>query len=62
MILIIKQCEPVSLHLHRNTFGADFDGLDKTELRKSLLAEQGYLCAYCMKRIRHANKVKIITY
>lgn len=62
MVLIVKQCEPASLHLHRNTFGADFDGLDKTELRSSLLAEQGYLCAYCMKRIRYANKVKIEHY
>lgn len=32
----------------------------KTVLRKSLLEEQGYLCAYCMSRIR--DKVKIEHY
>ena len=62
MILIQKNSEPDSLREHRNTPGADFDGLDKTELRDSLLKEQGYLCAYCMKRIRQENKVKIEHY
>ena len=62
MILIQKNSEPNSLREHRNTPGADFDGLDKTELRDSLLKEQGYLCAYCMKRIRQENKVKIEHY
>lgn len=62
MILIQKNSEPSSLREHRNTPGADFDGLDKTELRDSLLEEQGYLCAYCMKRIRQDNKVKIEHY
>lgn len=62
MIEIIKRPEPVSLRNHRNTPGADFDSLEKTELRNSLLEEQGYLCAYCMKRIRQENKVKIEHY
>ncbi len=62
MILITKQTEPVSLREHRNTPGADFDGLEKSELRRSLLEEQGYLCAYCMRRIRQGNKVKIEHY
>ena len=62
MILIRKQKEPESLRVHRNTPGSDFDSLDKTELRKSLLSEQGYLCAYCMRRIREDNKVKIEHY
>lgn len=62
MILIRKGTEPDSLRNHRNTPGADFDGLDKTELRNALLEEQGYLCAYCMKRIRQKNKVKIEHY
>lgn len=62
MIYIKKGTEPVSLRLHRNTPGADFDGLDKTELRNSLLEEQGYLCAYCMKRIRKRRDTKIEHY
>ena len=62
MLLIRKQQEPESLREHRNTPGTDFDGLDKTELRKSLLQEQGYVCAYCMKRIREGSKVKIEHY
>ena len=42
--------------------GADFDGLDKTELRENLLKEQGYICAYCMKRIRDEKDTKIEHY
>lgn len=30
-----------------------FDLLPKSEIRNALLAEQHYLCAYCMKRIRN---------
>lgn len=56
MILIEKQSEPQSLQKHRNTPGADFDGMDKAELRLYLLQEQGYLCAYCMKRINNSQK------
>ncbi len=62
MIHIQKGFEPRSLRDHRNTPGADFDSLDKTETRKCLLQEQGYLCAYCMKRIRNASDVKIEHY
>ena len=62
MLLIKKRQEPDSLREHRNTPGADFDGLDKTQLRRSLLQEQGYICAYCMKRIREDDKVKIEHY
>lgn len=47
---IIKNNEPRSLTIHRAAHG-DFDGLNKTELRNSLLKEQGYLCCYCMRRI-----------
>lgn len=32
---------------------AQFDLLPKSEIRDALLAEQHYLCAYCMKRIRN---------
>lgn len=62
MIYIKKNAEPQSLKAHRNTPGADFDSLDKTELRDFLLSEQGYLCAYCMKRIKDAKDTKIEHY
>lgn len=62
MIHIKKTSEPKSLARHRCTPGADFDGLDKTELRENLLKEQGYICAYCMKRIRDEKDTKIEHY
>lgn len=62
MIYIEKTLEPESLRLHRGTPGSDFDGLDKKELRQALLEEQGYLCAYCMKRIRNTKDIKIEHY
>ncbi len=62
MIYIKKTSEPRSLVEHRCTPGADFDGLDKTELREHLLKEQGYLCAYCMKRIHDEKDTKIEHY
>lgn len=62
MIWIVKQNEPKSLEEHRNTPGSDYYGLDKTELRKSLLEEQGFICAYCMQRIRGADDTKIEHY
>lgn len=62
MIYIEKKSEPSSLKIQRETPGADFNGLDKTDLRKSLLEEQGYICAYCMKRIRKDKSVKIEHY
>lgn len=62
MIYIKKTSEPRSLVEHRCTPGADFDGLDKTELREYLLKEQGYLCAYCMKRIHDERDTKIEHY
>ena len=62
MIYIKKGIEPRSLIEHRCTPGATFDGLDKTELRECLLKEQGYLCAYCMKRIHNERDTKIEHY
>ena len=32
-----------------------FDELDKGDLKKSLLEEQGYICCYCMQRIDENN-------
>ena len=62
MIYIQKSREPESLRKHRATPGADFDSLDKAELREFLLKEQGYLCAYCMRKIRLQKDVKIEHY
>ena len=39
MISIKKGVEPDSLRYYRRTPGANFDGLDKTELRERLLEE-----------------------
>ena len=62
MIYIEKNAEPYSLKANSRTPGADFDSLDKTELRDFLLAEQGHLCAYCMKRVNDAKDTKIEHY
>ena len=62
MISIKKGVEPDSLRYYRRTPGANFDGLDKTELRERLLEEQGHLCAYCIQRITGKGAVKIEHY
>ena len=46
---IVKQAEPKKWTIYRLTPGVDYKA--KPELRQSLLQEQGYLCAYCMRRI-----------
>ena len=58
MLVIRKGREPASLTAHRKTPYATYDNCDKTDIRKSLLAEQGCLCAYCMRRI-HEDRMKI---
>ena len=62
MIYIQKGKEPVSLIQKKNTPSMSFDDLDKTEIRNQLLVEQKYLCAYCMRRIRDNNSLKIEHY
>lgn len=56
MRYIRKAEEPDSLKAYKNLESEDwqpsYKGLDKDDLRKSLLEEQGHLCCYCMKRIR----------
>jgi uncharacterized protein (TIGR02646 family) len=47
---ITKNQEPRSLVQHRAN-GGTYDNLPKDELRRTLLAEQGHICCYCMKRI-----------
>lgn len=54
MIYIKKSREPGSLLEYRHKKFASFDGMDepvKSDLRKSLLIEQGHICAYCMCKI-----------
>lgn len=46
---IDKNPEPKEWTAYRLTPGADYKSIP--ELRSSLLEEQGYLCAYCMRRI-----------
>lgn len=51
MIYIKKGKEPPSLTAYKKEKFAYFDGCNKEDIRKNLLAEQGRLCAYCMRRI-----------
>lgn len=55
MIPVTKRTEPQSLQHYRLRPGAVFDGQNftpvKQDIRAQLVAEQGYLCAYCMGRI-----------
>ena len=54
MILIEKQSEPAALTGYRQQLAASYAGLPQTikdDVLESLLAEQGCICAYCMKRI-----------
>lgn len=65
MILIKKKSEPHSLTIYKKTINASFDNQPskvKEDLRKSLLEEQGYICAYCMKRIEESADIKIEHY
>lgn len=53
MRVITKGPEPRSLTAHRTAAHSDFDNYQaKGELRRALVAEQGWLCCYCMGRIR----------
>lgn len=49
MILIKKNKEPQEWTEYRSTPGVDYQAIP--ELVNSLLDEQGYICAYCMRRI-----------
>lgn len=55
MIKIDKGSEPHSWILIRRTQGMTYDAADKTNLRVSLLNEQGFICGYCMRRIDATN-------
>ena len=51
MLLIHKGNEPPSLTTYRKSSHAYYDGCKKDDIRANLVKEQGYLCAYCMRRI-----------
>lgn len=58
MLPIQKQKEPIELVRFRATPNARYDGMDsvcKSALKKALLQEQGFVCAYCMSRIEEEN-------
>ena len=60
MRYIEKGEEPETLILYKKNSNAYFDGYsDKDDVRKNLLKEQGYLCGYCMRRLKEYNDVKI---
>lgn len=66
MILIKKKSIPPSLVKYKKTINASFDSLPKEvkdKIRTSLLEEQGYICAYCMKKLKDdSSQVKIEHY
>ena len=53
MIKITKSREPNKWTERKNTPGYSYEA--DPALRKSLLEEQGYICAYCMNRIDTSN-------
>lgn len=65
MILISKNTEPTSFTQYKASANAHFNdlpGTTKSALRKSLLEEQGFLCAYCMRHIEKDADIKIEHY
>ncbi len=55
MIKISKGKEPKEWTVYRNTPGVDYQATP--ELVDALLKEQGYLCAYCMRRVPCKDKI-----
>ncbi|WP_425058628.1 hypothetical protein SCACP_32860 [Sporomusa carbonis] len=52
MIFIEKGQEPESLIKYKQQKGAHYEGFPvKGDIMEALLLEQGYICAYCMRRI-----------
>ncbi|MEZ9131625.1 retron system putative HNH endonuclease [Vibrio breoganii] len=61
MYQIDKSVQPTSLTVYKNDPQASYDNLPtnvKGDLKESLLKEQGFVCAYCMSRIR-LDKMRI---
>lgn len=60
MRYIQKKEEPNSLTEYRKNRNAYFDSFSgKDDIREALLKEQGYLCGYCMRRIKDKKETKI---
>lgn len=61
MIWIQKGDEPASLTQYKRQPHIYYDGYShKEDLREALLRDQGYICAYCMRRIKNdRNTMKI---
>ena len=57
MRYIEKHAEPKSLAEYKKQVNAYYDGCNKSDIRKRLLEDQGYLCAYCMRRIYDESSV-----
>lgn len=66
MIKIKKSSPPPSFVTYSQTSGATFDDMPsqvKSDLRESLLKEQGYICAYCTIKLENkSSKTKIEHY
>lgn len=56
MKAITKRNEPASLTQHRANKPSFYENLPKDDTRNSLLAEQGHICCYCMRRIPESGK------
>lgn len=59
MRYIKKGTAPDSLIQYIKNENAYFDGCNKEDIRKKLLEDQGFLCAYCMRRLHSTKDVKI---
>ena len=60
MIEIKKGKEPAKLLAYRKRIGSSYEQMDsdvKADLMRSLLEEQGHLCAYCMRKIPEKRKL-----
>lgn len=55
MIKITKNKEPKEWTVYRTTPGVDYQAIP--ELVDALLKEQGYLCAYCMRRVPCKDRI-----
>lgn len=58
-IPLTKPEDPESAKGYGDTLRSYFDQLPKREIRATLLEEQHYLCAYCMRRMSNADDVII---
>lgn len=62
MIYIHKSQEPRLLTEYKYKVGASYEEMDsepKTATQDQLLRDQGYLCAYCMRRINDRSEMRI---